>query len=68
MRTGIQAEIGLIPAHTGKTLGSSTGATPRWAHSRTHGENTEPVNGHWIVTGSFPHTRGKRAFASFERA
>ena len=59
MRTGIQAEIGLIPAHTGKTLGSSTGATPRWAHSRTHGENVRSLRLKERELGSFPHTRGK---------
>ena len=53
-------EIGLIPAHAGKTSRSSAARSRRWAHPRSRGENlfaSIVIVPSW---GSSPLTRGKR--------
>mgnify|MGYP000405364505 CR=1 FL=1 len=51
--------VRLIPAHAGKTRGSSVYCVHHWAHPRSRGENlTRSVN--WELRGgSSPLTRGK---------
>ena len=52
-------DVGLIPAHAGKT---SSGRRSRWtrqAHPRSHGENIRSVPGNSSRLGSSPLTRGK---------
>ena len=56
--------FGLIPAHAGKTRGSSPSRCSSRAHPRSRGENFpgSPAAGEW--TGSSPLTRGKQALGS----
>ena len=50
---------GLIPAHAGKTRGSSK-PSRRWpAHPRSRGENQHVTNDRKVRAGSSPLTRGK---------
>ena len=64
------AEVGLIPAHAGKTPAALTLSCRRRAHPRSRGENH---TGRWAgrgLQGSSPLTRGKLRFAhnaQFER-
>ena len=62
-KRGGQAIIGppprLIPAHAGKTLGSSKPSQPSPAHPRSRGENKIPTMTRLMPHGSSPLTRGK---------
>ena len=53
-------QLGLIPAHAGKTFARCDSSPPTRAHPRSRGENTTA----WVATnlnsGSSPLTRGKR--------
>ena len=49
----------LIPAHAGKTMGSSPTPLPTAAHPRSHGENAIDRKRAIAVRGSSPLTRGK---------
>ena len=54
------AEVGLIPAHAGKTWSPRVATTGTWAHPRSRGENPgAPATSGWSM-GSSPLTRGKR--------
>ena len=53
-------EVGLIPAHAGKTLFDKTHVTSRRAHPRSRGENRLGPDGARLALGSSPLTRGKR--------
>ena len=52
---------GLIPAHAGKTPGSSKARQLSRAHPRSRGENSSPSRIRSSGLGSSPLTRGKRA-------
>ena len=54
-----ETEAGLIPAHAGKTSGTSPESSPRTAHPRSRGENATTSAASASVTGSSPLTRGK---------
>ena len=51
---------GLIPAHAGKTIVSSSSWAAMPAHPRSRGENLDTSFGGEVVLGSSPLTRGKR--------
>ena len=55
----LDARIGLIPAHAGKTAVRGDGAHERGAHPRSRGENTSPGRTSGLRHGSSPLTRGK---------
>ena len=55
---------GLIPAHAGKTRGSSVFYVYHWAHPRSRGENNVSAPEMTVMMGSSPLTRGKRRLAS----
>ena len=57
---GIGVCIRLIPAHAGKTTGSSERQYPRPAHPRSRGENPVCAESTKCMRGSSPLTRGKR--------
>ena len=50
---------GLIPAHAGKTAGSTAANSPKPAHPRACGENNVVVGVHCGFSGSSPRMRGK---------
>ena len=52
-------EVGLIPAHAGKTLRPRGGSSARWAHPRSHGENQVRYPRAVWAEGSSPLTRRK---------
>ena len=52
-------EIGLIPAHAGKTATSVSGESAGAAHPRACGENYSSSSGRSGSTGSSPRMRGK---------
>ena len=52
-------EVGLIPAHAGKTLFDKTHVTSRRAHPRSRGENLHRHCPRPALWGSSPLTRGK---------
>ena len=54
-------DVGLIPAHTGKTGRGSRGPPRRRAHPRSHGENACSQDRASANMGSSPLTRGKLA-------
>ena len=56
--------LGLIPAHAGKTGSLSVIRTPAPAHPRSRGENYAPKGGAGTVSGSSPLTRGKGEHAA----
>ena len=60
-RIGLQSEeeLGLIPAHAGKTLRSARLSWPIWAHPRSRGENGDDLCVLSTEAGSSPLTRGK---------
>ena len=51
---------GLIPAHAGKTLVSSSCSTRAEAHPRSRGENPTDASRGSLLAGSSPLTRGKQ--------
>ena len=53
-------DVGLIPAHAGKTVASARSPSVPSAHPRSHGENMGVVAKGASVAGSSPLTRGKR--------
>ena len=53
-------ELGLIPAHAGKTRWTGDGRTSRAAHPRSRGENLIGVAADLAAQGSSPLTRGKQ--------
>ena len=57
---GLQARVGLIPAHAGKTSDVDIAAGSCWAHPRSRGENDLPRADRALGRGSSPLTRGKR--------
>ena len=52
-------DLGLIPAHAGKTQCQRAGQTLPWAHPRSRGENSLTCFSHAVWKGSSPLTRGK---------
>ena len=56
--------LGLIPAHAGKTYLHAPGSFGSRAHPRSRGENVKRVLVDWVLSGSSPLTRGKRAPAN----
>ena len=52
-------QLGLIPAHAGKTSTRQPKRPPDTAHPRSRGENQNVVRGGGVVVGSSPLTRGK---------
>ena len=63
-------DMGLIPAHAGKTVSSRLDTCPSQAHPRSRGENGREESKISKLIGSSPLTRGKPAFqrASAPRA
>ena len=59
-RGGAARLRGLIPAHAGKTRCPTSRFSPRRAHPRSRGENTQIRPSMTSPTGSSPLTRGKR--------
>ena len=53
-------QVGLIPAHAGKTTPANAIRIRRWAHPRSRGENAAEETAVDIHLGSSPLTRGKR--------
>ena len=53
-------DIGLIPAHAGKTPDESGCQAGAWAHPRSRGENSGGCEPPQLPRGSSPLTRGKR--------
>ena len=53
-------DLGLIPAHAGKTPTRARTVTWRWAHPRSRGENFSFARVTTLRGGSSPLTRGKR--------
>jgi len=51
---------GNIPAHAGKTMGSSISKSVRGEHPRARGENTRGSSRNFCSRGTSPRTRGKR--------
>ena len=60
--------VGLIPAHAGKTHGRRIHQANRQAHPRACGENAELLEKLHVVEGSSPRMRGKRRGLIFSRA
>ena len=56
-----ETELGLIPAHAGKTRSWLARSGRAWAHPRSHGENPSMPGGTYVDEGSSPLTRGKPA-------
>ena len=56
----VQAGVGLIPAHTGKTSTVNQSRRRRWAHPRAYGENAKNGGAFKPGLGSSPRIRGKR--------
>ena len=54
-------DVGLIPAHAGKTLPANSGCVSRRAHPRSRGENFTGLAATLFTLGSSPLTRGKRS-------
>ena len=52
-------DLGLIPAHAGKTASPRRRRQPTAAHPRSRGENTSRLTPSQTVVGSSPLTRGK---------
>ena len=61
---GDENDLGLIPAHAGKTLQAAVAVELQRAHPRSRGENAPVKNAVSLATGSSPLTRGKLAFQS----
>ena len=59
-RASSPENLGLIPAHAGKTLVVMRGPPGSWAHPRSRGENRCSGAGGRSSSGSSPLTRGKR--------
>ena len=53
-------QVGLIPAHAGKTIGGTGTTSENPAHPRSRGENFDPSACGHPFQGSSPLTRGKR--------
>ena len=53
-------QVGLIPAHAGKTAPRALAYPPAAAHPRSRGENKLPKGRSSWASGSSPLTRGKR--------
>ena len=63
-------QVGLIPAHAGKTTDQAADGTQTRAHPRSRGENRRILVDQWSRWGSSPLTRGKphgRPGRSFRR-
>ena len=58
--TDVEGEVGLIPAHAGKTHQPRRAAYQAGAHPRSRGENSGTASRPRSTTGSSPLTRGKR--------
>ena len=52
-------DVGITPAHTGKSMVWKALLTSGRDHPRTHGEKPPPIQTGRIGIGSPPHTRGK---------
>ena len=52
-------DLGLIPAHAGKTVGEELPGQIMWAHPRSRGENPRSNGSPTSIGGSSPLTRGK---------
>ena len=55
----VRLVVGLIPAHSGKTMQDPFLFLIRWAHPRSRGENANADRAPVVSSGSFPLTRGK---------
>ena len=62
-----KGNVGLIPAHAGKTSRSGPGCSCRSAHPRSRGENFDPTASWHPYQGSSPLTRGKRLIPKYMR-
>ena len=58
-RHAVQAQIGITPAHAGKSFAAKPHLTKGRDHPRTCGEKTGAPWRWLMVTGSPPHMRGK---------
>ena len=58
-RISAMAQLGLIPAHAGKTPKPGSSTNPRPAHPRSRGENSSSGSVMFRRPGSSPLTRGK---------
>ena len=58
---GGRSDLGLIPAHAGKTRVTMIWVLPSWAHPRSRGENPRTSTRNSVLCGSSPLTRGKLA-------
>ena len=56
----VRRQVGLIPAHAGKTNVDSWLVCVAWAHPRSRGENPSRKFALPLILGSSPLTRGKR--------
>ena len=65
---GDAGQVGLIPAHAGKTFRWYFGLFYTGAHPRSRGENLVSGQGHALAQGSSPLTRGKLACGLAGRA
>ena len=52
-------QLGITPAHAGKSRDRCFNGIPRWDHPRTRGEKLCGYNHYSLCSGSPPHTRGK---------
>ena len=58
--SGFGGEVGLIPAHAGKTVQPLRSSAHSWTHPRSRGENPTDASRGSLLAGSSPLTRGKR--------
>ena len=65
---GLPLELGLIPAHAGKTSPSPTASKSSWAHPRSRGENGALIYIPLDCSGSSPLTRGKLPHRGSDRS
>ena len=56
---GVAAEVGITPAHAGKTLCSRPLTAGNTDHPRACGENFHPLRSELTTLGSPPRMRGK---------
>ena len=65
--SGFGGEVGLIPAHAGKTAGVRRADQGDGAHPRSRGENAILLGVPFTTAGSSPLTRGKRVVVRANR-